>query len=61
VTPKGVEQATRRPIARLLDAYENGLMDKGEFEPRIRRARERLIQLEAEAEMERQSGSFATF
>jgi site-specific DNA recombinase len=47
-------QITRRRIARLLDAYEDGLMDRQEFEPRIRRARERLLQLEAEAEQERQ-------
>ena len=35
-------QAARRRIARLIDAYEDGLMNKTEFEPRILRARERL-------------------
>jgi site-specific DNA recombinase len=36
-------------IARLVDAYEEGLLEKGEFEPRLRRSRERLTKLEAEA------------
>jgi site-specific DNA recombinase len=45
--------AARRRISRLIDAYEEGLMDKEEFTPRIRRARERLGHLEAEAESER--------
>jgi site-specific DNA recombinase len=35
-------QATKRRISRLIDAYEDGLMEKSEFEPRILRARERL-------------------
>ena len=47
-------QTARRRIDRLLDGFEDGLMDKAEFEPRIRRARERLAHLEAEAEKERQ-------
>jgi site-specific DNA recombinase len=40
----------RRGIARLIDAYEDGLLQKPEFEPRVQRARERLTRLEAEAE-----------
>jgi site-specific DNA recombinase len=36
-------------IARLVDAYEEGLLEKGEFEPRLRRSRDRLTKLEAEA------------
>jgi site-specific DNA recombinase len=40
----------RRGIARLIDAYEDGLLQKPEFEPRVQRARERLARLEAEAE-----------
>jgi hypothetical protein len=36
-------------IARLIDAYQDGLLDKAEFEPRLRGAKERLAQLEAEA------------
>jgi site-specific DNA recombinase len=32
----------KRRIARLIDAYENGWLDKGEFEPRVRSAKERL-------------------
>jgi hypothetical protein len=36
----------RRGIARLIDAYEQQLVDKSEFEPRIRAARQQLQQLE---------------
>jgi site-specific DNA recombinase len=35
----------RRGIARLIDAYGEGLVDKNEFEPRITTARQRLSQL----------------
>ncbi len=45
-------RAAKRRITRLIDAYEGGLMDKGEFEPRVVRARERLSQLEAESRIE---------
>jgi site-specific DNA recombinase len=38
----------KRGVARLIDAYEDGLVERGEFEPRIRRAKERLEKLEAE-------------
>ena len=41
-------QRVKRGIARLIDAYEEGLVEKAEFEPRIRGARERLEKLEAE-------------
>ena len=41
-------QKVKRGIARLVDAYEDGLLEKSDFEPRIRRARERLTTLEAE-------------
>jgi site-specific DNA recombinase len=37
---------TRRGIARLIDAYGEGLLDKGEFEPRITAAKQRLSQLQ---------------
>src|SRR5439155_27239256 len=39
----------KRGIARLIDAYGEGLVDKSEFEPRVRDFRERLARLEAEA------------
>src|SRR5215831_2043012 len=39
----------RRAISRLIDAYGEGLLEKVEFEPRIREARERLARLQAEA------------
>jgi site-specific DNA recombinase len=41
--------AVRRSIARLIDSYQDGYLEKGEFEPRIRGLRERLEQLEANA------------
>jgi len=41
--------AVRRSIARLIDSYQDGYLEKGEFEPRIRGLRERLTQLEATA------------
>src|SRR5947209_10818020 len=40
----------RQGIARLIDSYADGLIDKGEFEPRIARMRERLKQIEAQAQ-----------
>jgi site-specific DNA recombinase len=42
-------QKARRGIARLIDGYGEGLLEKEEFEPRIRAARERLARLQAEA------------
>jgi site-specific DNA recombinase len=41
----------RRGISRLIDAYQDGYLDKAEFEPRIQGLKERLAQLEAEAEV----------
>jgi site-specific DNA recombinase len=42
----------KRGIARLIDAYGEGLLDKGEFEPRVRGAKERLRALEEEEKAE---------
>jgi site-specific DNA recombinase len=39
----------RRGISRMLDLYQDGDLDKTEFEPRHRRARQRLSELEAES------------
>ena len=36
----------RQGVARLIDSYAEGLIDKGEFEPRIPRLRQRLARLE---------------
>ncbi|MGA8612638.1 MAG: recombinase family protein, partial [Xanthobacteraceae bacterium] len=49
----------RRGMARLIDAYEEGLVDKGEFEPRIKSCRERLSQLEPQlqSEVDRQTSA----
>lgn len=40
----------RRAIARLIDSYAEGLVEKAEFAPRVRRLRERIHQLEGEAQ-----------
>jgi site-specific DNA recombinase len=67
-SPKAAEQAdlkrlrsriqtAKRGIARLIDGYEEGLLDKSEFEPRIRRAKERLGKLEGEAQTQVQQES----
>jgi site-specific DNA recombinase len=39
----------KRTISRLIDSYSEGLLEKEEFEPRLRAARERLARLEGEA------------
>jgi len=39
----------QRGISRLIDAYETGLLEKDEFEPRVRNAKQRLARLESEA------------
>jgi len=41
--------AVRRSISRLIDAYEDGLLDKEEFEPRLQQARQRLERLQQDA------------
>ena len=38
----------QRGISRLIDAYETGLLEKEEFEPRVRNARQRLARLQNE-------------
>ena len=40
----------RQGIARLIDSYAEGLIDKAAFEPRIARMRERLMQIEEQAQ-----------
>jgi site-specific DNA recombinase len=42
-------QKVKCGIARLVDAYEDGLLERSDFEPRICRSRDRLAALEAEA------------
>ena len=44
--------AVKRTISRLIDSYSEGLLEKAEFEPRLRGARARLERLEAEARSE---------
>jgi len=43
-------QRVQRGIARLIDAYEDGLLDRKEFEPRIKTAKSRLEKLQVEAQ-----------
>jgi len=40
----------RRGVARLIDSYAEGFIEKQEFEPRIRRLRQRLADLQAQAQ-----------
>jgi site-specific DNA recombinase len=40
----------RRGIARLIDSYAEGLIEKQEFEPRISRLRQRLVDLQSQAQ-----------
>ena len=43
---QGAIHKTKRGISRLIDAFQDGLLEKQEFEPRVRAARERLARLE---------------
>ena len=56
-------EKTRTCIQRLIDAYSDGLLEKSEFDPRIRESRERLARLvteaQATAEQERDDAEFA--
>jgi site-specific DNA recombinase len=47
----------RQGTARLIDSYAEGLIDKEEFEPRITRLRERLRQMEAQAQQVKDEAS----
>jgi site-specific DNA recombinase len=44
-------QHTKRGFDRLVDAYRDGLLDKAEFEPRARSAKQRLSELESEVKL----------
>ena len=52
-----VAASLKRGIARLIDAYSDGLLDKSEFQPRTARAKERLhrIQTELKESVEREN------
>jgi site-specific DNA recombinase len=41
--------AAQRSISRLIDAYESAVLDKSEFEPRVRQAKKGLARLQQEA------------
>ena len=42
-------QSVQRSISRLIDVYADGLLEKSDFEPRIRQANQRLDRLQTEA------------
>lgn len=44
-------QRVQRGLARLIDAYTEGLLDKTEFEPRLRGVKQRLNELDTEAKV----------
>lgn len=50
-------QKVKRGIARLIDAYEQEFVEKDDFEDRIRRSRDRLAALEAEAKHQEEAQS----
>lgn len=43
-------QKLRQGVARLIDSYAEGVIEKEEFEPRVRRLRERIAALETQAQ-----------
>jgi len=47
-TIEGQISTLRQGVARLIDSYADGLIDKSEFEPRMTRLRQRLARLEAQ-------------
>jgi len=49
----------RRGMARLIDAYQGGLLEKGEFEPRMTATRARLAKLESELKSQADAESAA--
>lgn len=54
---EGQVRRVRQGVTRLIDSYSEELIDKEEFEPRITRMRERLSQLEAQAQQARDEAS----
>jgi site-specific DNA recombinase len=44
-------QRVQRGLTRLIDAYTEGLLEKAEFEPRLRSTKQRLNELDAEAKL----------
>jgi site-specific DNA recombinase len=46
-------ERSKKTIARLIDSYTDGLLERSEFEPRLRAARERLARLEEQARQAR--------
>ena len=49
---QSLTQKVKRSIGRLVDAYAEGLIEKEEFEPRIRQARLRLAELEEQVQVQ---------
>jgi site-specific DNA recombinase len=57
---QSLTQKVKRSIGRLVDAYTEGLIQKEEFEPRIRQARVRLAQLEHQTQVQLEQEAQAT-
>jgi len=49
MTTEAQARKLRQGIGRLIDSYAEGLIEKGEFEPRVARLKERVMVLETEA------------
>jgi len=49
MTTEAQVRKLRQGIGRLIDSYAEGLIEKGEFEPRVARLKERVVVLETEA------------
>jgi site-specific DNA recombinase len=47
---RAAAEKVKRGVSRLIDSYQDGLLEKSDFEPRIRRAKERLTNLKSELE-----------
>jgi site-specific DNA recombinase len=54
---EGQIEKVRRGIARLIDAYEQGLVNKGEFEPRVIAARQNLSRLQEQLKQQAEEES----
>ncbi len=53
--------AAERSVARLIDAYSDGVLERGEFDPRLQRARQRVVKLKQQvAQLEQDSREQAT-
>ena len=52
--------AAERSVTRLIDAYTDGVLERSEFDPRLQRARQRVVMTQQVAELEQDSREQAT-